>query len=62
MCLNCGCGEYQQRHKPTDITMDDLALAAVGQWMQIREAAANLQESGRAIERAEHVHEEKSPV
>jgi hypothetical protein len=62
MCLNCGCGEYQQRHKPTDITMDDLALAAVGQWMQIREAAANLQESGRAIERAEHAHEEKSPI
>jgi hypothetical protein len=62
MCLNCGCGEYQKRHKPTDITMDDLAMAAVGQWMQIREAAANLQEASRAIELAGQAREDKSPV
>jgi hypothetical protein len=51
MCLNCGCGEYQRRHKPSDITLDDLATAAKGRWMEIREAAANLQDAGRAIER-----------
>jgi hypothetical protein len=62
MCLNCGCGQYQKRHKPTDITMDDLAMAAVGQWMQIREAAANLQEAGRAIELAGQAREDTSPV
>jgi hypothetical protein len=32
MCFNCGCGEYQRRHKPSDITLEDLAAAAVGQW------------------------------
>ena len=62
MCLNCGCDEYQKRHKATDITMDDLAMAAVGRRMQIREAAANLEEAGRAIERAEHAPQEKSPT
>ena len=62
MCLNCGCGEFQKRHKPTDITMDDLAMAAVGQWMQIRDAAANLQEAGRAIQLADHAREDRSPV
>jgi hypothetical protein len=46
MCLNCGCDEYQKRHKATDITMDDLAMVAVGRRMQIREAAANLEEGG----------------
>lgn len=51
MCLNCGCGEYQRRHKPSDITLEDLAAAAVGQWMEIREAAVNLQDASRAIER-----------
>ena len=62
MCLNCGCGEYQKRHKPTDITMDDLAKAAVGQWLKIRDAAANLQEAGRAIQLADHAREDGSPV
>lgn len=51
MCLNCGCGEYQRRHKPSDITLEDLAAAAVGQWMEVREAAANLKDASRAIER-----------
>jgi hypothetical protein len=62
MCLNCGCGEYQKRHKPTDITMHDLAIAAVGQGMQIREVASNLQDALRAIGRADKAREEKSPV
>lgn len=28
MCLNCGCGEPETRHKPTDITADDLRKAS----------------------------------
>jgi hypothetical protein len=51
MCLNCGCGEYQRRHKPSDITLEDLAADAVGQWMEVRKAVANLEDAGRAIER-----------
>lgn len=35
MCLNRGCGEYDGRHKPSDITMEDIAKAAEGQGMDI---------------------------
>jgi hypothetical protein len=28
MCLNCGCGEPESRHKDTDITMDDVRKAS----------------------------------
>jgi hypothetical protein len=57
MCLNCGCGEYEKRHKPADITMDDLKAAADGQGMEIGETAANLEESGRAIARSGRANE-----
>jgi len=30
MCLNCGCGEPETRHQPTDITADDVRKAAAG--------------------------------
>lgn len=62
MCLNCGCGEYDKRHKRTDITLEQLKAAAMGQGMEIREAAANLEDSGRAIEKAARAEEEESPV
>ncbi|HEX3507607.1 MAG TPA: hypothetical protein VHW94_04390 [Candidatus Dormibacteraeota bacterium] len=45
MCLNCGCGEYDERHKPSDITMEDIAKAAEGQGMDMKETLANMQES-----------------
>ena len=28
MCLNCGCGEPETRHKATDITTDDVRKAS----------------------------------
>jgi hypothetical protein len=45
VCLNCGCGEYDERHKPSDITMEDIAKAAEGQGMEMKETMANMQES-----------------
>lgn len=30
MCLNCGCGEPETRHKDTDITLDDVRKASAG--------------------------------
>jgi len=51
MCLNCGCGEYDKRHKPSDITMEDLTTAADGQGMELKQAGANMLESMKAIER-----------
>ena len=63
MCLNCGCGEYEKRHKPSDITMEDLKEAAKGQNMDIRKTAGNLQEAGRAIGQQEgHEQEGHKPV
>ena len=45
MCLNCGCGEPDTRHQPTDITKDDLQRAADGSGISLTEATANLQAS-----------------
>jgi len=44
MCLSCGCGEYNERHKPTDITLDDLKAAAAGHDMDVDKAAENIYE------------------
>jgi hypothetical protein len=30
MCLNCGCGEPEARHKETDITLEDVEKASAG--------------------------------
>ena len=30
MCLNCGCGEPETRHKETDITANDVREASAG--------------------------------
>ena len=49
MCLNCGCGEPDKRHHPTDITREDLQRAADGGGMTIREAADNVQRASATI-------------
>ena len=52
MCLNCGCGDYQdKRGTDTNITMDDVEKAAEGEGMSVeghrprddRRAAAGLE-------------------
>ena len=52
MCLNCGCGEYDERHKPSDITREDLMKAADGQGMDLKKTIANMEESMQAIAKA----------
>lgn len=42
MCLNCGCGEPDTRHQPTDITRQDVEQAARGAGATIDETVANL--------------------
>jgi len=49
MCLNCGCGEPEKRHQPTDITQEDLQRAADGSGMTLREAAENLSTSSHEL-------------
>jgi hypothetical protein len=45
MCLNCGCGEPDARHQPTDITREDLQRAADGSGMSMEDAARNVRTS-----------------
>ena len=45
MCMNCGCGEDDKRHHPTDITREDLQRAADGSGMTLRDTAENVQRS-----------------
>ncbi|HYH92682.1 MAG TPA: hypothetical protein VD763_05930 [Candidatus Saccharimonadales bacterium] len=45
MCMNCGCGEPEKRHKPTDITTEDIQRAAEGGGISTDEATANLRKS-----------------
>ena len=49
MCMNCGCGEADKRHHPTDITQEDLQRAADGAGMTLRDAADNIQRSSAKI-------------
>lgn len=53
MCMNCGCGSYSERHKPTDITLDDLKAAAEGHDMDLEQAADNIQAGSRMVVRPE---------
>lgn len=45
MCVNCGCGEVNERHKPGDITMQDLEKAAKNHDMDVEQAAKNISKS-----------------
>lgn len=52
MCMNCGCGQVKERHKPTDITADDLVAAAKGHDMEVEQAADNIHSSARELKQA----------
>jgi hypothetical protein len=45
MCVSCGCGEPNERHKPGDITMDDLTKAAKNHDLKIEDVAKNISEA-----------------
>ena len=45
MCMNCGCGEVDTRHKDTDIVQQDVMKAAEGQGMSREETIQNLESS-----------------
>ena len=53
MCLNCGCGEVEKRHQPTDITKEDLQRAADGGGISLDEATANLRSSLDKLEQTQ---------
>lgn len=45
MCMNCGCGEPDERHQPTDITREDFKRAAEGSGLSVEKAIQNMTES-----------------
>ena len=49
MCMNCGCGQYDEKHKPTDITKGMLEAAAKGHDMDVEQAADNIHNGAREL-------------
>lgn len=49
MCMNCGCGDYNTKHKPSDITIDMLQAAAKGHDMEVEQAADNIHNGAREV-------------
>jgi hypothetical protein len=45
MCMNCGCGQLDTRHKDTDIVGGDIQKAADGQGLPKDETVRNLESS-----------------
>ena len=52
MCMNCGCGDVETKHKPTDITLSQLKAAAKGHDMEVEETADNIHNSARELKQA----------
>ena len=49
MCMSCGCGSPNERHKEGDITMDDMQRAAQNHGMDVEQAADNIHQSAREM-------------
>lgn len=47
MCMSCGCGKANERHKPGDITLDDLQRAAQNANIDVEKAADNIHSSAK---------------
>jgi hypothetical protein len=50
MCISCGCGEPNERHKPGDITQVDLANAAKNANIDLEKAAENISVSAKKLQ------------
>ena len=51
MCLDCGCGEPNERHgDDRHITMDDVTAAAAASEISVDEAARNITEGLRTAQ------------
>jgi hypothetical protein len=47
--MNCGCGDLDKRHHPTDIIREDLQRAADGGGVSLKEAARNVARSSERL-------------
>jgi hypothetical protein len=51
MCMNCGCGKVNERHKPGDIVLDDLRKAASNHDLEVEEVADNIHNAARDLKK-----------
>lgn len=49
MCMSCGCGEVNERHKEGDIVLDDLKRAAQNHNIEVEQAADNIHNSAKQL-------------
>ena len=54
MCMNCGCGEPDKRHQPTDITREDFQRAADGSGIPLEQATKNMTASLEKVGTTKH--------
>ena len=52
MCMSCGCGKVNERHKEGDITLDDLKKAAQNSNIEIEQCADNIHNAARKMKQA----------
>jgi hypothetical protein len=52
MCMSCGCGEVSERHKPGDITLEDLQRAAQNHNLEVEQTADNIHDSAKKLKEA----------
>jgi hypothetical protein len=52
MCLSCACGKDNERHKPGDITLDDLKKAAENHDLEVEQVADNIHNAARDLKKA----------
>jgi hypothetical protein len=52
MCMSCGCGSPNERHKPGDITLDDLKRAAQNHDLEVEQTADNIHNSAKEMKEA----------
>jgi len=45
MCVNCGCGKPNERHRKTDITLGDLTAAGKPDDLSAKKVAENIRTS-----------------
>ena len=49
MCMSCGCGDVNERHKDGDIILDDLRRAAQNANIDVEQAADNIHDAAKKV-------------
>ena len=49
MCMSCGCGKPNERHKEGDIILDDMRRAAQNANIDVEQAADNIHAAAKQV-------------